>query len=67
VALAAQNTTAAAIDTQRASRALADTASQLKTLVGRFKLSENPLRLKRHEALRIVNVLAWRHSEVSRS
>jgi methyl-accepting chemotaxis protein len=38
VANAAQNTTSRASDTQAASRALAETASQLETLVGRFKL-----------------------------
>jgi methyl-accepting chemotaxis protein len=38
VATAAQNTTSDARDTQEASRALAETASQLEVLVGRFKL-----------------------------
>jgi len=45
VAQAVQNTTSAASDTQQASRAPADTASQLKTLVGRFKLSGSSLAL----------------------
>jgi len=38
VARAAQSTTARASDTQDASRALAETASRLETLVGQFKL-----------------------------
>jgi methyl-accepting chemotaxis protein len=38
VANAAQNTTSRASDTQEASRVLAETASHLETLVGRFKL-----------------------------
>ena len=40
VAKAAQDTTSGASDTQKASRALAETASQLETLVGRFKLQQ---------------------------
>jgi methyl-accepting chemotaxis protein len=40
VAAAADNTRSAASDIQKASRTLADTAAQLETLVGRFKLSE---------------------------
>jgi methyl-accepting chemotaxis protein len=38
MAKAAQNTTSAAIDTQKASSALAETASRFETLVGQFKL-----------------------------
>jgi methyl-accepting chemotaxis protein len=40
VAKAAQDTTSGASDTQKASRAMAETASQLETLVGRFKLQQ---------------------------